>query len=104
MYHKTECGCGQHGQSGGSGMGHGGEWGHHVYMEQGREHYRGSSCGCGYHHGGMHDQRGCLGHGFMQRRFIGKEEAIAKLEEYLKQLQAEVKGVEEHLAEMKKGD
>jgi hypothetical protein len=28
---------------------------------------------------------------------------IAEMEEYLKQLQAEAKGVEEHIAELKKG-
>ena len=38
----------------------------------------------------------------MQRRFISKEEVIAKLEEYLNQIQAEAKGVEERLAELKK--
>jgi DNA anti-recombination protein RmuC len=37
------------------------------------------------------------------RRFIPREEIIARLEEYLKQLQAEAKGVEERLAELKKG-
>jgi hypothetical protein len=36
------------------------------------------------------------------RRFPTKEEMIAEMEEYLKQLRAEVKGVEEHLAELKK--
>ncbi len=35
MHHETECGCGQHGQSGGPGMGHGGEWEHHGYRGQG---------------------------------------------------------------------
>jgi hypothetical protein len=37
-----------------------------------------------------------------QRHFISREEIIAKLEEYLKQLQAEAKGIEESIAEMKK--
>ena len=37
------------------------------------------------------------------RRFISREEIAAKLEEYLKQLYAEAKGVEERLAELKKG-
>jgi hypothetical protein len=36
------------------------------------------------------------------RRFPTKEEMIAEMEEYLKQLHAEVKGVEERLAELKK--
>jgi len=37
------------------------------------------------------------------RRFPTREEIIAELEEYLKQLQAEVKGVEERIAEFRKG-
>jgi hypothetical protein len=37
-----------------------------------------------------------------RRRFIPREEIIARLEEYLKQLQAETKGVGERLAELKK--
>jgi hypothetical protein len=36
------------------------------------------------------------------RHFISREEIITRLEEYLKQLQAEAKGVEERIAEMKK--
>jgi len=36
------------------------------------------------------------------RRFPTREEIVAEMEEYLKQLQAEIKGVEEHLAELKK--
>jgi len=42
------------------------------------------------------------GHGMrFHRRFPTREERIAWLEEYLKDLQAEVKAVEEHLAELK---
>jgi len=37
------------------------------------------------------------------RRFSTREERIARLEEYLKNLQAEAKAVEERLAEMKAG-
>ena len=88
MHHDTECGCGQHGHGEKSEIGYGhGEWrGHH-----------GGGCCC-HHEGGRHH-----GHGkFMQRRFISKEEIIAKLQEYLKQLQAEVKGVEERIDELKK--
>jgi hypothetical protein len=84
MYHETQCGCGQHGQGEEPGMGyrHRGWWGHHGYPGGG-----------GMHHG----------HGeFMQRHFISKDEVIAKLEEYLKQLQAEAQGVEERIAELKK--
>ena len=35
------------------------------------------------------------------RKFMGKEEKIAKMEEYLKQLQMEEKGVMEKIAEIK---
>jgi hypothetical protein len=38
----------------------------------------------------------------INRRFASKEELIAKLEEYLKQLQSEAQGVKEHIAELKK--
>ena len=98
MYHETQCGCGQHGHGEKPGIGYGhGEWqGHHGYPGGGRVHYGG---GCSCHHGGGthhgHDE-------FMRRRFISEEEVIAKLEEYLKQLQAEAQGVEERIAEFKK--
>jgi len=98
MYHETQCGCGQYGHGEKPGMGYGlGKWrGHYGYQGRGRVHY-GGGCGC-HHRGGMHH-----GHGkFMQRRFTSKEEIIAKLQEYLNQLQAEAKGVEEHIAELKK--
>jgi hypothetical protein len=49
----------------------------------------------------MHQQRG-FGIGFGQRHFKSKEEVIAGLGEYLTQLQAEVKGVEERIAELKR--
>jgi len=69
--------------------------GHHEY------------CGCGHpgHHGmseQWHSQGGCchLGHGL--RRFPTREEIVASMEEYLKQLHAEAKGVEERLAELRK--
>lgn len=41
-------------------------------------------------------------HGHGLRRFFTREERIAHLEEYLKQLQAEIQGVEEYLAELRK--
>ena len=50
-----------------------------------------------------HHIRGCCctsGHGI--RRFPTREESITQLEEHLKQLQAEAKGVEESLAELRK--
>lgn len=70
-------------------------------MHHGGGHCR-CCCGCGYHHEGMHYQRGGFGPGFVQRRFISREEVIANLQEYLKQLQAEAKGVEERITELKK--
>ena len=99
MYREEDCGCSGHGQHHGihfreSQVGHGGDCGcggqgHHG-MHQ-RWHHPGY-CGCGCHHEGM---------GF-HRRFTSREEVISTLEEYLKQLQAEAKGVEDHLAELKK--
>lgn len=61
------------------------------------------------HHGtpGYHDGRCChheMGWGpgmRFGRRFLTREERIAWLEEYLKQLQTEAKAVEERIAELK---
>jgi len=50
-------------------------------------------------HGGCCQPAGFPGHLF--HRFPSREERIARLEEYLKQIQAEAKAVEERLAEMK---
>ena len=64
--------------------------------------------GCGHHgHDDMrehfHHRHDCQHHqGPGMRRFFTREEKIAYLEAYLKQLQAEVKGVEEHLSGLKK--
>lgn len=102
MYHETQCGCGQHGHGEEPGMGyrHGGWRGHHGYPGGGgMYHGGGCCCDCGCHRGGGTHH----GHGeFMQRHFISKDEVIAKLEEYLKRLQAEAQGVEERIAELKK--
>ena len=93
MPREEDCGCGQHGKH------HGEQYGQEVHGEDcgcgGHEPHghHGCSCGCHQHHGGM---------GF-HRRFVSREEIISKLEEYLKQLQAEAKGVEERIAELKKG-
>lgn len=58
-----------------------------------------------HEHCGMANQdSGCCcstGHGF--RHFPSKEEQATMMEEYLENLKAEIKGVEEHLAELKKG-
>jgi len=52
-----------------------------------------------------HHHRGyCCAPDYPPRHFPTKEEAIAQLEEYLKQLQAEVKGIEERLTELRKED
>ena len=65
------------------------------------------NCVCGHpgHHG-MREQwayhEGCCHPGHGLRRFPTREEMIAEMEEYLKQLRAETKGVEERLAELKK--
>ena len=63
-------------------------------------------CGCGHQshhspHGMGHRQGHCAG-GFGHRRFFTKEETTAQLEEYLAYLKAETKGLEEHIAELKK--
>ena len=93
MYREEDCGCGQHGKHHGEQYeerheGHSGDCGC-----GGHEHHGGCRCGCHQHHGGMR----------LHRRFISREEIAARLEEYLKQLHAEAKGVEERLAELKKG-
>ena len=55
---------------------------------------------------GQWRQREYSGHRFRRfltrRQFPTTEETIGRLEEYLKQLQAEAKGVEERIAELKK--
>ena len=58
----------------------------HAYTERGHYHHEG--CGCDHH-------------GHLLRHFPTREETIQEMEDYLKQLQAEAKGVEEHLAKMK---
>ena len=63
------------------------------------EHHGRHGFGCGREHFGPGMG---FGHGMhFRRRFLTREERIARLEEYLKVLQAEVKGVEEAIAEMK---
>lgn len=75
--HSGACGCGGHG--------------HHGSDREGQPH-AGCNCQCHQHHDGMN----------FQRHFISREEIAARLEEYLKKLQAEAKGVEERIAELKK--
>lgn len=63
---------------------------------------QGSYCG---HHGDApwrHCGPGACGPGFpFGPRFPSREERIARLEEYLKDLQSQVEAVEERLAELK---
>jgi len=92
MHREENCGCGEHGT-------------HHGEQNEERHEGHGGDCGCGEH--GHHDGCGCgchQHHGGMKfhRHFISREDIITRLEEYLKQLQAEAKGVEERIAEMKK--
>ena len=89
--HGGECGCGEHGER--------------------HQRHHGGECGCGRHDGHQRHHRhggecGCQGpeQGFsFRRRFATREEQIAGLEEYLKELQAEARGVEERIAELKAG-
>jgi hypothetical protein len=68
--------------------GHRSHWGHHALSHR-------SWCGCGCGQGGH-------GAGIpFRRRFRTREERAAWLEEYLQELQAEAKAVEERIARMK---
>lgn len=70
---------------------HGGRHGgHHGRGSHQRRHHHGGFCGCGRHHG-------------FERRFLTREEKIARLERYLGDLREEAKAVEEHIAEMQEG-
>jgi len=88
---QSESGHGHHGEHGGEscGMHHGGGC---CAMHHGKGHHTGGM--------GMVGRRMGMGMGF--RRFISRDEIIPRLEEYLKQLQAEAKGVEERIAELRK--
>jgi hypothetical protein len=69
---------------------HGGHKHHH-----GRHHrHHGDACCAGRGKGGP-------ARGAFQRRFFSREERIAELEQYLNDLQAEAKGVEEELARLR---
>ena len=106
-----ECGCGHHrGHQCGCGRHHHGGCacgGHEDNCTC--ESDKGRDCGCDEGHGSDRE-RGCHEHhhgeehgpraGF-QRRYMTKEEEIAHLEPYLRDLQAEVKAVEERLAALR---
>lgn len=87
---------------GGSHPGHGCRCGHGSGCRRGGHHGGGggSQCCCG---GGGHSQGNCCGErpfGF-RRWFSTAEDEAATLEQYLKDLEAEAKGVRERLAELK---
>jgi hypothetical protein len=90
MRQTGECGCPYHAHHPGM------EDSPHVGCRRHAAHH--GPQGMGHHPRGHHGP----GHGF--RRFPTREEIIAQLEEYLKQLQAEAKGVEEHIEKLKKGE
>jgi hypothetical protein len=91
--HHGECGCqeSRHGE-------------HHEECEGGCHQEPGCECGC--HEGrhacecGRHEDSGAEIR--FERRFVTRAERIEQLEAYLKDLQSEAKGVEEHIAEMTK--
>ncbi|MGI5875860.1 MAG: hypothetical protein ACOX6X_03450 [Dethiobacteria bacterium] len=60
----------------------------HDHRHQNRHHGPASQCCCG-------------GGGGLQRRFFTKEEEIARLEDYLNNLQAEIKAVEARIQALK---
>ena len=91
MYKEEDCGCGEHEDRQEGHEGDCGSGGHGHYGMGSQWHHR-CGCGCHQHHGDMR----------FHRHFISREEIISNLEEYLKQLHSEAKGVEERIAEMKK--
>lgn len=63
-----------------------------------------SDCGCNRHYHyemGRHNSC-CHDMAYGPRHFRTTEEVIIELEEYLKQLKAEMKGIEERISELKK--
>lgn len=69
--------------------------------------YHQVNCGCEHHsHGGpgssWYHSHCCCGGDTPHRRFPTKQEIKEELTEYLKQLKAEAKGVEEELADLGK--
>jgi hypothetical protein len=63
----------------------------------------GKECNCGEGHGGCDCGCDCCGgdNGF-ERQYLTKAEQIEELEEYQGELKAELKAVEEHLADLRK--
>jgi len=90
-HHETDCGCGAHGgeeREVGCGCG-----GHHGYHPGHHHHEHGYLAS---HQGGCCCQSWGESFGF-HRHFPTRPERIARLEAYLKDLEAEVQGVREHL-------
>ena len=83
--------CGGQGHQGG---------GHEECCGQAHEHSSDEGCG-----GGHGQEQDCCGQeeqgGRLRRRFHSRDERLARLEEYRKDLQEELKGVEERIAEMR---
>jgi hypothetical protein len=87
-YHGSGAGepcCGRGGQD----WHHGGGGGHRQHRCCHAGHHRQQGCGCGGHPFSFH------------RRFSAREEEEAALEQYLKDLEAEAKGVRERLTELR---
>ncbi len=79
-----------------------------CHEHPGHHGHAGGRTMCHEHPGHHGHARGCCcqGGGWepdfpFRRRFPTRAERIARLEEYLQELQAEVQAVQEHLAEMK---
>lgn len=58
-------------------------------------------CGCTDDHHGRYRESCCCGGDRFKRRFFTREEKIAMLEDYLKDLQAEMKAVEAKIKRIK---
>jgi hypothetical protein len=82
-HHGGQCCCAQGHETGG----------HEECCGQVHEHSSTESHCCG------HEQEG----GRLRRRFHSRDERLARLEEYRKDLQEELKGVEERIAQMRAG-
>jgi hypothetical protein len=56
-----------------------------------------------HHKGCCHTDNRCACHqgSYVERHYLTKEEKVTRLENYLEDLQQEVKAVQEHLEEMK---
>jgi hypothetical protein len=68
--------------------------GHHKHHHCEHHRHHGGACGGRWGEGGP-------ARGAFRRRFFSREERIAELEQYLNDLQAEAKGVEEKLARLR---